>query len=156
MSPARVCLCAGGRVDASAQEPGAVDETSVRCCVFAAAYTSYTPTSLPRKCMHLRSHQGFFIDRRSFQRQRCCDGNGTEEGATCAAGQNSHLFISLLLYILYSIIICGFGLRDVVLTFQEYICCVWSLLMIRSRKGSTLENHIREYCYKAINIQKRA
>lgn len=53
--------------------------------------------------MHLWSHQGllFFIDWRSFQRQRCCDGNGAEEGATYTAGQNSHLFISVLLYILY-------------------------------------------------------
>lgn len=38
---------------------------------------------------------------------------------------------------------------------SKNIYCIWSLLMIRSSKGSTLENHVREYHYKAINIQNR-
>lgn len=79
----------------------------VCCCLYElhthiSAKEMYAPLVTPR----------IFIDWRSFQRRRCCDGNGTEEGAAYTAGQNSHLFISVLLYILYSIIICWFTLRD--------------------------------------------
>lgn len=117
MSPARVRLCAGGRVDASAQKHNAGPCDEERQCGAACSL-------LPGRATHPHLCQGnvctsghtkvvFFIDWKSFQRQSCCDGNGAEEDATYSAGQNSHLFISVLLYILYWIIICWFALRDI-------------------------------------------